>query len=164
MRTLFGTSVSPLDEEIAMAGTIDDCPTNYSKTPISISMSPPRNASYVPPPSYTDDESLFSNNDLCPRYADADPSSAPPSPASVESFDILESIPWRRSYIAPGSYTHSTRRASPREILLARWKQRKVRVVVVGGVVATTLLALLLILFGITAAGHLALRDAKSKG
>jgi hypothetical protein len=163
MRTLFGTSVSPLDEEIAMAGTIDDCPTNYSKTPISISMSPPRNASYVPPPSYTDDESLFSNNDLCPRYADADPSSAPPSPASVESFDILESIPWRRSYIAPGSYTHSTRRASPREILLARWKQSRVRVVGVG-VVATTLLVLLLILVGITAAGHLALHDAKSKG
>jgi hypothetical protein len=160
MRTLFGTSVSPFDEEIAIAGTIDDCPTNYSKTPISISMSPPRNASYVPPPSYTDDESLFSNNDLCPRYADADPSSAPPSPASVESFDILESIPWRRSYIAPGSYTHSTRRASPREILLAQWKQSRVRV----GVVATTLLILLLILVGITAAGHLALRDAKSKG
>jgi len=49
---------------------------------------------------YIDDDTTFANNVLCPRYADQDPTSAPPSPASIQSFDILESIPWRRSYIS----------------------------------------------------------------
>jgi hypothetical protein len=37
---------------------------------------------------------------LAPRYADRDMTSAPPSPASIQSFDILEAIPWRKSYIS----------------------------------------------------------------
>ena len=118
-------------------------------------MSPPRNAGYVAPPSYTDDESLFSNNDLCPRYADADPSSAPPSPASVESFDILESIPWRRSYIASGgSYNNSRgalRRASPREALRALWKRSRARVLAVVATLLVLVLVLVLIPIGTTA-------------
>jgi hypothetical protein len=117
-------------------------------------MSPPRNAGYAPPPSYTDEDTIFSNNDLCPRYADADPSSAPPSPASVESFDILESIPWRRSYIAPG-YRQS--RARPCEALRARCKKNRALAV------ATALLVMLIIV-GTTTVAYLALRDAKSKG
>jgi hypothetical protein len=52
---------------------------------------------------YTDDDTTFANNVLCPRYADQDPTSAPPSPASIQSFDILEVIPWRKSYISLGS-------------------------------------------------------------
>lgn len=50
---------------------------------------------YQPLALYTDDDTL-----LCPRYAENDPTSAPPSPASIESFDILDSVPWRRSYIS----------------------------------------------------------------
>ena len=119
-------------------------------------MSPPRNAGYVAaPPSYTDDEGVFSNNDLCPRYADADPSSAPPSPASVESFDILESIPWRRSYIAPGgSYQYGSsgfrRASSPREALRALWKRSLTRILAAALLVAVTTTTLILV--GTTAA------------
>lgn len=51
-------------------------------------------------PHIDDDTTFAANNVLCPRYADQDPTSAPPSPASIQSFDILESIPWRRSYIS----------------------------------------------------------------
>ncbi|KAF1366136.1 hypothetical protein EJ07DRAFT_85177, partial [Lizonia empirigonia] len=64
-----------------------------------ISISRPASIGYMPLSPYIDDETTFGNNVLCPRYADQDPTSAPPSPASIQSFDILESIPWRRSYI-----------------------------------------------------------------
>ncbi|ORY19725.1 hypothetical protein BCR34DRAFT_448740, partial [Clohesyomyces aquaticus] len=58
----------------------------------------PRRAGYTPLSPYTDDDNALSNNLICPRYADSDPTSAPPSPASIESFDILDSVAWRRGH------------------------------------------------------------------
>ncbi len=60
----------------------------------------PSTGAYGPVLPYTDDDTAFANQTLCPRYAESDPTSAPPSPASVESFDILDNVPWRRSYIS----------------------------------------------------------------
>jgi hypothetical protein len=67
---------------------------------------------------YSDDDNYL----LCPRYAENDPTSAPPSPASIESFGIMDSIPWRRSYIslddpAATSHTHQRRRARRRRVI-----------------------------------------------
>lgn len=72
---------------------------------------------------YIDDDTMFANNALCPRYADQDLTSAPPSPASIQSFDILESIPWRRSYIALNSDTERNYRE--------RWRKYRVQIVVI---------------------------------
>jgi hypothetical protein len=48
-------------------------------------------------PPYSDHSTSISRNLMCP---DSDTTSAPPSPASIESFDVLDNIPWRRSYIS----------------------------------------------------------------
>lgn len=72
---------------------------------------------------YIDDETTIADNLLCPRYADQDPTSAPPSPASIQSFDILESIPWRRSYI---SLDYDTERNYRK-----RWRKYRAQIVAV---------------------------------
>ncbi len=72
---------------------------------------------------YIDDDTTFANNVLCPRYADQDPTSAPPSSASIQSFDILESIPWRRSYISTNPDTkHDYNR---------QWRKYRVEIIAV---------------------------------
>lgn len=60
----------------------------------------PQPAAQTPRIPYIDAATTFTDTLLCPRYAESDPSSAPPSPASVESFDVLDNVPWRRSYIS----------------------------------------------------------------
>jgi hypothetical protein len=86
---------------------------------MSIFISRPQAGGYIALP-YSDDNSpssaLSNANLLCPRYAENDTSSAPPSPASIESFDILDSIAWRRGYTSHASG------ARPR-----RWRNRKHR-------------------------------------
>ncbi|KAF2819923.1 hypothetical protein CC86DRAFT_471587 [Ophiobolus disseminans] len=68
-------------------------------TYITLTISSPATVGYRPIMPYSDDETAFANNLLCPRYAENDPTSAPPSPTLIETFDVLDSIPWRRSYI-----------------------------------------------------------------
>jgi len=58
-------------------------------------------------PRYYDDETAFAHSVLCPRYAENDPAFAPPSPASIESFDALDSVPWRGSYIGSEASVHT---------------------------------------------------------
>lgn len=60
----------------------------------------PQILGYNPLSPYSEDDSTFANHLLCPRYAENDSTSAPPSPTELESFDVLDSIPWRRSYIS----------------------------------------------------------------
>jgi hypothetical protein len=73
---------------------------------------------------YSDeDDTTFAHNTLCPRYAENDLTSAPPSPASIQSFDVLDSIPWRRSYISLGNETDSSKRSK-------RWKKQRARAIV----------------------------------
>jgi hypothetical protein len=80
---------------------------------------------YTPLAPYSDEnDTTFAHNTLCPRYAENDLTSAPPSPASIESFDVLDSIPWRRSYISLGNETnHST--------LRRRWRKHRARAIAV---------------------------------
>ncbi|EMD65776.1 hypothetical protein COCSADRAFT_61289, partial [Bipolaris sorokiniana ND90Pr] len=75
---------------------------------------------------YTDDDTAFANNTLCPRYAECDPTSAPPSPASIESLEIFDNIPWRRDYIALDPRTRARRNR-----LRAGWMQNKLRATIV---------------------------------
>ncbi|KAF2653953.1 hypothetical protein K491DRAFT_574122, partial [Lophiostoma macrostomum CBS 122681] len=91
---------------------------------ISINISAPKAANYTPISPYSTSDHELSNTLLCPRYADADTSSAPPSPASIESFDILDSIPWRRGYTSYHSGLHGVR---ARDI----WVKRKSQIVAV---------------------------------
>ncbi|EOA81595.1 hypothetical protein ACJQWK_10594 [Exserohilum turcicum] len=86
--------------------------------PLTTTNAPPGGYRILSP--YTDDDTTFANKTLCPRYAECDPTSAPPSPASVESLDMLDSTPWRRDYISLSSH----RRASG-NTLRARWKGNK---------------------------------------
>lgn len=69
---------------------------------------------------------------LCPRYAENDPTSAPPSPASIESFD-MDSIPWRRSYIPLDGDTENSR-------LRMRFRRQKIRISVLLFLFALTVL------------------------
>lgn len=85
---------------------------------------------------YIDDGMAFANNILCPRYADQDPTSAPPSPASVQSFDILESIPWRRSYISLGPDTERNYRK--------RWRKYRAQIIVIMLLLVLSTIALIL--------------------
>ncbi|KAF2030311.1 hypothetical protein EK21DRAFT_38754, partial [Setomelanomma holmii] len=107
-------------------------------------------ADYKSLSSYSDHEdAIVANSLLCPRYAENDPTSAPPSPASIESFDILDSIPWRRSYISSDSGPDGRR-------LARQWKKQRMRVIV-----ASLLLALLVT--GCTISAYLAVKHEKSK-
>lgn len=71
---------------------------------------------------YIDDQT-FANNVLCPRYADQDLTSAPPSPASIQSFDILESVPWRKSYVSLDTDTHRDYRN--------RWRKYRAQIIAI---------------------------------
>jgi hypothetical protein len=104
---------------------------------------------YRPVTPYSDDEITFANNLLCPRYAENDPTSAPPSPTAIESFDVLDSIPWRRSYIGLDDGAE------------ARMQQRLMRK---HRAIFCALLAMsALLLTGCGVGGYLALKHASSK-
>ncbi|KAH7078420.1 hypothetical protein FB567DRAFT_596019 [Paraphoma chrysanthemicola] len=110
----------------------------------------PNTAGYSPLPPYSDHEdSTFANNLLCPRYAENDPTSAPPSPASIESFDVLDSIPWRQSYISIDSGHEGTR-------LRRQWAKYRTRIFAV-------LLLLVLLVTGCAVSTYLALAHYQSK-
>jgi hypothetical protein len=105
---------------------------------------------YEPLIPYSDDnDTTFASNALCPRYAENDPTSAPPSPASVTSFDILDSTPWRRSYIPLGNETDSNR-------LHMRWRGRRSRIIVL-------LLLFTTLVVGCAVGGYMAVKHRKSK-
>ncbi|KAF2691900.1 hypothetical protein K458DRAFT_381744 [Lentithecium fluviatile CBS 122367] len=117
---------------------------------ISIFISRPQAAGYKPlaVSPYADYENELSNNLLCPRYAENDTSSAPPSPASIESFDILDSIAWRRGHTSHGGGV----KARSCDVLKKRWKKSR------GHIVAIILL-LALFLIGCIVGGYLAVRQ-----
>ncbi|KAF1834479.1 hypothetical protein BDW02DRAFT_569007 [Decorospora gaudefroyi] len=96
---------------------------------------------------YTDDGTTFTNHTLCPRYADHDTASAPPSPASIESLEILDNIPWRRGYIALDAGRGRSRR---------RWMKNKGRLVAI-------VLLLTLATAGCALAGYLTIQHERSK-
>jgi hypothetical protein len=105
---------------------------------------------YKPLTPYSDsDESVFANTTLCPRYAENDLTSAPPSPASIESFHVLDSIPWRRSYISLDTATEHAK-------LRMRWKKQQIRVIVLFLVVAA-------LGVGCVVAAYMAVKHGKSK-
>ena len=92
----------------------------------------------MPSSPYIDDDLA-----LAPRYADRDMTSAPPSPASIQSFDILEAIPWRKSYISLDTDTgHNYQK---------RWRKYRLQILVAMLllILSTTALSL-----GITLAVH----------
>jgi hypothetical protein len=99
------------------------------------------NIRYQPLALYTDDDTL-----LCPRYAENDPTSAPPSPASIESFDILDSIPWRQSYISLDNSAGQSR----------RWRMCKAQL-------TALVLLLTLLLSGSSVGGYVAVKHGKNK-
>jgi hypothetical protein len=94
---------------------------------------------------YTDDDDHL----LCPRYAENDPTSAPPSPASIESFGIMDSIPWRRSYISLDDSAVATR-------LHQRRRARRTRVIALSLLMSLSVVA-------VSSGGYLALQHGKSK-
>ncbi|KAK7188673.1 hypothetical protein DPSP01_013302 [Paraphaeosphaeria sporulosa] len=99
--------------------------------PISLSLSPsrPKAASYTPVPfsPYSDDNAAVSNN-VQPRYAESIVSDTPTSPASIESFDILDSIAWRRGYT---SYeTHESRQRAY-EVLRKKWRKNRALIIAI---------------------------------
>ncbi|CAO2657322.1 Nn.00g034480.m01.CDS01 [Neocucurbitaria sp. VM-36] len=116
-------------------------------------VSRPTLAGYTPFSPYTDDPTIFANNVLCPRYAESDPTSAPPSPASIESFDVLDNTPWRRSYISLDSRGSQSNTI---ETLLQRWKKNRARIIVV-------LLLSTLLVTGSTLGGYFAVAHEKEK-
>ena len=116
---------------------------------MSLFISRPQAAGYKPLAlsPYSDNENELSNNLLCPRYAENDTSSAPPSPASIESFDILDSIAWRRGYTSHGSGA----KPAACEALRKRWRKNRAQMIAL-------LLVLALFLIGCSVGGYLALR------
>ncbi|KAF1939109.1 hypothetical protein EJ02DRAFT_266233 [Clathrospora elynae] len=116
-------------------------------------MSRPPTAGYRPLSPYTDDDTTFANNLLCPRYAECDPTYAPPSPASIESFDVLDNIPWRRSYIPLDS--GERRGSGVCNRLRGRWLKNKSR--------GMTVLLLTLVVSGCTLGGYLAIKHKNHK-
>ncbi|KAF2703878.1 hypothetical protein K504DRAFT_507401 [Pleomassaria siparia CBS 279.74] len=118
--------------------------TNMSPQPIALTSNFPKSLFYTPTPfAYTDDDdNALANNLLCPRYAENDSSSAPPSPASIESFDILDSVAWRQGHSSYNSRGGQVRACA---ILGSRWRDNKARILWIlllmvllaaGGVVA----------------------------
>jgi hypothetical protein len=116
---------------------------------ISIFISRPQAVGYKPlsVSPYSDNENELSNNLLCPRYAENDTSSAPPSPASIESFDILDSIAWRRGYT---SYDSGVKARSC-DGLRKRWRKNRAQIIAM-------LLVFTLFLVGCAVGGYLAVR------
>jgi hypothetical protein len=106
---------------------------------------------YTPLAPYSDaNDTTFAHNTLCPRYAENDLTSAPPSPASIESFDVLDSIPWRRSYISLGNETD-------RSALSRRRRRHRARAIAV-------LLLLTLLCLGCGVGVSIALQHSQNKG
>ncbi|KAL6703789.1 hypothetical protein ACN47E_009088 [Coniothyrium glycines] len=105
----------------------------------------PASRRYHPILPYTEDDNETAANFLCPRYAEADPTSAPPSPASLESFDILDNIPWRQSYISLSA-------PSFRDAQLKRPRAR---------LLVAVLLVLFLLALGCSIAGFIAVKRTK---
>lgn len=93
------------------------------------------------------DDSTFADNHLCPRYAECDANSAPPSPVSMERFDILDNIPWRQSYMSldEAGFQESIHRISDR-----KWKTNKTHI-------AAILLAIALLVIGCVVGVHVAM-------
>ncbi|KAF1966893.1 hypothetical protein BU23DRAFT_378640, partial [Bimuria novae-zelandiae CBS 107.79] len=77
---------------------------------------------------YLDDTGALSNSIICPRYAESDISDTPTSPASIESFDILDSIAWRRGYM---SHDTGDGRRKAIDVLRRRWRKNRARIVAV---------------------------------
>ena len=93
----------------------------------------------------------LSNNLLCPRYAESDPSSAPPSPSSIESFDVLDSVPWRRGYISLDAAGDRTRAWA---VLSKKWQKNKARII-------ATLILFTLFVTACTIGGYMAVRQER---
>ncbi|KAF2007220.1 hypothetical protein P154DRAFT_516992 [Amniculicola lignicola CBS 123094] len=113
----------------------------------------PNSAHYNLLSPYTDSDPSLSNTLICPRYADADPSSAPPSPASIESFDVLDSVAWRRSHTTYIPHVDKVRCCNN---LGKTWRQRKGQVMALG-----MLLTLLLLVCSL--GGYFAVRHERGK-
>ena len=108
---------------------------------------------YIPLTPYIDDESTLANNLLCPRYAENDATSAPPSPASIESFDILDSVAWRQ-----GHFWHHSRDAKARACgaLGSRWQKNRSQII-------CAILLLLLLVAGCVVGSTIAWRYQNTK-
>jgi hypothetical protein len=78
----------------------------------------------------------LSNSVLCPHYAESDVSDTPSSPASIESFSILDPIAWRRGYT---SYDYGDDQDG-RLYRVVRKRLRKNRAQILTAVVFFTLL------------------------
>jgi len=116
---------------------------------ISIFISRPQAVGYKPlsVSPYSDHDNELSNSLICPRYAENDTSSAPPSPASIESFDILDSIAWRRGYTSHDSGV----KARSCDVLRKRWPKNRAQIIVI-------LLVFTLFLIGCAVGGYAAIR------
>lgn len=126
---------------------------------ITLSLSTPslKAGRYAPVPfsPYLDDESAsLSNNVLCPRYAESDISDTPTSPASIESFSILDPIAWRRGYTSYDDRNDQRRKVY--QILKQRWRKNK------GQILAVMMLFTLLVV-GCAAGGWAVLRHETSQ-
>ncbi|KAF1841690.1 uncharacterized protein K460DRAFT_369700 [Cucurbitaria berberidis CBS 394.84] len=120
---------------------------------MSTTISRPTTAGYRPLSPYTDDVTTFANELLCLRYAESDPASAPPSPASIESFDVLDSVPWRRSYVSLDSRRS---RSNTGDMLRRRWKDKTAYIIAI-------MLFCTLFVIGCTLGGYLAIKHKKEK-
>ncbi|KAF2643482.1 hypothetical protein P280DRAFT_254183 [Massarina eburnea CBS 473.64] len=121
--------------------------------PIHLSISRPT-ALYTPLSPYRDSASpmSLSSNLLCPERENTR-SSSPPSPASVESFDILDSIAWRRGYT---SYDTHDVRTRAYDVLEKRWKRSRGQIIV-------ALLLFVLFVVGCSVGGWAAIRYEKGQ-
>jgi hypothetical protein len=116
---------------------------------ITVFTSRPKSILYAPLSPYTDNDTYLSNNLLCPRYAENDNTSAPPSPASIESFDILDSVAWRQSHSS-----HHPRSGKVRAC--DAWRRNKSRIV-------STILLTMLLAAGCALGGLFAWRHENMK-
>ncbi|KAF2270847.1 hypothetical protein CC78DRAFT_610903 [Lojkania enalia] len=123
----------------------------FPPTPSMISLSRSKFADYIPLSPYADNEGTLPNNIICPRYADCDASSAPPSPASIESFDILDSVAWRRGHI---SHRDIEGKVSTYDALASSWNNKKSRMIGI-------LLLFILLGAGCSAGAYLVVRHKK---
>lgn len=115
--------------------------TNYEQPPSLKSL---------PLPPYAGDDTP-SNTLICPHYAESDCSTAAPSPSTIESFDVLDSIPWRRSYISLDAKTGRPRFS---EALRVRWRENKRRIIII-------VLLFTVLVAGSFAAGSLAVERSR---
>ncbi|KAH8710185.1 hypothetical protein GQ44DRAFT_436661 [Phaeosphaeriaceae sp. PMI808] len=124
-----------------------------ASTSTKITLSIPETVGYGLLTPYSDNDTTFANNVLCPRYAENDPTSAPPSPASIESFDILDSIPWRRSYISLDNTVAESGRCIA---LRRRWRMYRAHF-------TAFFLLFTLLVAGCSVSGYLAVKQTKQE-